>query len=148
MREGETNKITINVGVLRIPHIRKKKEYISRQMPESGFERMDALLKHRPEFIDYMSKQRRLLELQRYDARIVALSRARATLNETPIYRLLKADVRSAATLCLANDWTKEDAAFFIEDFQKRRPPDDLPKIDKSRVVSGVTNIASALMHS
>lgn len=114
----------------------------------SDYSRMDALFRSRPEFNDYMSTQLRKLELQRYDARIASLTQARATLETAPLYKLTKSECRQAEALCSAHGWTKEDAAFFVEDFQRRCPLLDAKKTDKTRVASGVSSIASALLNS
>lgn len=114
----------------------------------SGFGRMDVLFRSRPEFNDYMAAQKRGSELRRYDERIATLTNARATLESAPLYKLTKHEVRSAEALCAARGWTKEDVAFFVEDFQKRCPLTDSKKTDKSRVASGVSSVASALMNA
>lgn len=118
-------------------------------VPATDFERMNALLRNRPEFADYISKQRRMLELRQYDERIEALSRARALLDGTTIHRMPKSELRSAEAVCRAHGWSKEDAAYFVEDFQARcPPPGDGKKADKASIAAGVTRIASALLHS
>ncbi len=115
----------------------------------NDFQRMDILFKQRPEFFDYMAQQQRSFKLRDYDMRIEALKKARVTLEQTPVYRLSKAEVKSAETLCGAQGWTKEDAAFFVEDFQRRCPASNKSgSLDKKSVASGVSSIASALLSS
>ena len=113
----------------------------------SAFRRMDTLLKMRPEFADYMAKQQRLQKLREYDARIEALQKARALLKEAALGRPSKAELRSSEAFCAAHSWTEEDATFFVEDFQSRHPPTDRP-IDKKKVASGMSSLASALLQS
>ena len=116
-------------------------------MSASDFTRMDVLFKTRVEFNDYMSSQQRALELRRYDERIAALKSARSTLESAPLFKLTKQETKSAETFCVSRGWTKEDAAFFVEDFQRRCPMTDSKKMDKTRVASGMSSIASALMN-
>ena len=116
----------------------------------NDFQRMDTLFKRRPEFVDYMAKQQRSRRLREYDARIEALQNARAHLEKSGLYKLSKGELKSAEAFCLANGWTKEDAAFFVEDFQSRCPPTEKKdqQLDKKSVASGVSSLASALFNS
>ena len=115
----------------------------------NDFHRMETLFKKRPEFIDYVARQQRLLKLREYDARIEALQNARAHLEKSAPYKISKSELRSAEAFCMAQGWTKEDAAFFVEDFQSRCPlTEQSSRLDKKSIASGVSSLASALLNS
>lgn len=117
-------------------------------MPKD-YERMDTLFRTRPEFNDYVAQKIRAHKLREYERRIDALRRAQETLKAQPVYRLSAADIKSASSLCARFAWSEEDAASFVEDFQAKCPqPSHGSATDKSRVASGVTSIAQALIHA
>lgn len=113
------------------------------------YERMDTLFRSRPEFNDYVAQKIRAHKLREYERRIDALRRAQQTLKAQPVYRLSGTDVKSASSLCARFGWSEEDAASFVEDFQAKCPrTSQTPAADRTRVASGVSSIAQALMHA
>lgn len=105
---------------------------------------MDNLFKSQPDFVDFMSQQDRRRRLDEYDQRIAALQAAKEALSQTPVYRLEKKECKSAEVLCRSRGWSNEDAAKFVETFKQKRP--SMSQTDKTRVASGLSQVAQAIM--
>lgn len=107
--------------------------------------RMEALIRTREDFVDFLSIQRRRRQLADYDARIVALQRAKRNLEETPLYRMKRDEYRDIPRFCKENDWGREDVASILERFLSKHPNPPKRRPQMSGIALGISKLGDAL---
>ena len=108
---------------------------------------MNQMLRTRTDFVDFMSVECRGRCLELYDRRIAALQEARRTLETSTIYRLGKAQTKSAQQLCHDHEWTEEDAALLLEKFAASTPSRANTSTQSvGKIAAGASRLASAML--
>lgn len=107
--------------------------------------RMEALIRTREDFVDFLSIQRRRRQLAEYDARILSLQRAKRNLEETPLYRMKRDEYRDIATLCKENHWGREEVASIVERFLSKHPNPPKRRPQMSGIALGISKLGDAL---
>ena len=108
----------------------------------SEMKKMTQLIKTRPDFLEYITIQRRKDQLYVIDEKIKKLKQERQRLNDTPLYCLKREECLPADHFCQKNNWNEKDLNFFIGDFEKTNPRSK-PKV--SKIMSSVSKLGDAL---
>lgn len=122
----------------------KKKIYCQDHMSEIA--QMDKLMRQDVGFVDYLSLRHRGKELARIEQRIQALQNAKASLESTSITRIPKKRYKNAQHWCKCNDWTDEDAMYFMHDYAKKRSTFASSSTNVSGMLSGISRVGQALI--
>lgn len=123
---------------------RKKDFIIKNHMSEIA--QMDKLMRQDIGFVDYLSVRHREKELTRIEQRIQALQNAKASLESTSITRIPKKRYKNAQHWCKCNDWTDEDAIFFMHDYAKKRSSFASSSTNVSGMLTGISRVGQALI--